>query len=117
MPTGKDTIILLADNITAQSGDVSVTENLNGRSGKSVKTGEVSSVTYRFTVSSAGLYQINVEYYPMQGKGSSIVRSFELDGKLPFEEVREVDFARRWQDKGSITQDANGNDVRPAQEE
>lgn len=114
---GKDVIVLSADQIAAQSGEVTIKDNLNGRAGKSIETGEVSSVTYRFTVSYAGFYKINVEYYPMEGKGSSIVRTFELDGALPFEEVREVDFVRRWRDQGSITQDANGNDVRPEQEE
>ena len=114
---GKDIIKLQINDIIAQSGDVTITENLNGRKGKCAQTGESASITYGFTVSNEGLYQISVDYYPTKGKGSTIVRSFEIDGKIPFEEVREVDFLRCWKDKENIAQDSNGNDIHPAQEE
>ena len=92
-------------------------ENLGGRPGASLLTGEEGYVTYRFAVASAGLYNIGLHYYPLEGKGSSMIRTFEVDGSVPFAELREIDFPRIWRDKEPIGQDSNGNDTRPAQEE
>lgn len=114
---GSESLRVTAQQLVRYSGDVTVRENLFGREGLSVETGESSTAEFRFSVAASGLYTLTVAYYPLEGKSSSIVRSFRLDGELPYEEVREVDFPRRWKDAGEITQDRNGNDIRPSQEE
>ena len=114
---GADDLLLGADALSAHSENVTTQENLGGRPGASLLTGEEGYVTYRFAVASAGLYNIGLHYYPLEGKGSSMIRTFEVDGSVPFAELREIDFPRIWRDKEPIGQDSNGNDTRPAQEE
>ena len=39
----------------------------------------------------------------------------KLNGELPFEQAEGLELPRIWADAGEITQDANGNDLKPAQ--
>ena len=105
---GADDLLLGADALSAHSENVTMQENLGGRPGASLLTGEEGYVTYRFAVASAGLYNIGLHYYPLEGKGSSMIRTFEVDGSVPFAELREIDFPRIWRDKEPIGQDSNG---------
>lgn len=68
-------------------------------------------------VGETGLYRIEVEYYPVEGKGSSIVRSLTVDGQLPFDNARSLAFTRVFCNDGPILTLENGNQARPAQVE
>lgn len=97
-------------------------ENYAGNPGISLLTPGTGAVEWTFTVPETGLYCMKVEYYPIAGKGSPIVRSVRLDGKLPFNEAMNVTFFRSWRDVvgkngETIQQDPNGNDLRPTQVE
>ena len=50
------------------------------------------SLNYRFDVKKAGLYKITVKYKQSEIPNSSVFRTFELDGKLPFAECKQVAF-------------------------
>lgn len=100
--------------------DIKVLENYNGSSGASLYTSENGEVEWTFDIKKSGLYSIKVEYYPIEGRSSSIQRSIYIDGKLPFEYARNVTFSRVWQDAAdedgvSIKFDRNGNHIRPEQ--
>ena len=114
-PQGAEEILLNAENVSA-SEDIEILGTFEGEE-KVVKTDEVGFVEYTFTVPKAGLYNMNVMYYPISGKGTRIARSLSIDGALPFEQAREIVFHRIWADSGKITQNKNGNDVVPAQVE
>lgn len=90
---------------------------IGGREEACVVTEGTGSVTYSFTVSEEGLYQMEMEYYPLEGKGSAIMRNILIDGQLPYDEAREVEFPRIWTNATAITQDSRGNDIRPTQVE
>lgn len=88
----------------------------NGRS--AVCTKEDGYVEYTFLVQEAGNYALNVEYYPMQGKGTAILRTLWLDGKIPYDELQEIKFRRIWvNENDTIKKDNVGNDIRPRQKE
>ena len=70
-----------------------------------LQTSESGYVEWEFNVKSSGLYYIKLDYLATSGKSSSVVRSIKLDGELPFEEARSVEFNRVWIDK----KDAQGN--------
>lgn len=70
-----------------------------GRSGKSVLTGESSLIELEVDVKKAGIYSLSVEYYPVSGKSSDIQRSIFIDGELPFKEFSIVSFPRVWESK------------------
>lgn len=94
---------------------VEIVNNFEGRTGESVKMDEEGFVEYKVQIPEDGFYNINIEYYPIKGKGSQILRTLEIDGKIPYEEARELGFSRIWTNESAISQDAAGNDVRPKQ--
>lgn len=102
--------------ISASDGDVTVLPSYEGVSDV-ILTGEQSSVTWTVSVPTEGYYQIQVNYYPYEGKSSSIERAVSINGEVPFEGANNVTFHRIWTNESEIQQDVNGNDIRPSQVE
>lgn len=96
-----------ADVIRAESGGVTGAE-LSARQ---------PQLTYTVSVSQPGAYRLGIAYCPLPGKNKDIVFSVRLDGALPFDEAASVSLSRIFRDAGEIQQDANGNDLRPSQQE
>ena len=74
-------------------------------------------VEWTFDVPTAGLYNLGLEYYPLEGKRASIQRSLQIDGEYPFIEARRVAFDRTWEDAHPPVRDNQGHDIRPSQRE
>lgn len=114
--TPGDTIVLDAAQYSDSSDSgMKRQENLDGRS--ALETTENGTVSWQVSVENEGFYQVSVDYYPVAGKGSSIIRNFYIDGALPFEEARNITFSRCFVNATDIRSDFNGNDVRPTQVE
>ena len=100
-------------------------KDFEGYVGESVLTAENGEITYGFTVENAGLYELSLDYYPVEGKNSEIQRSFFLDGGQPYNELGVIQFSRIWTtdvakeafDKGEThvmwRKDNQGNDMKP----
>ncbi|GGG18530.1 extracellular solute-binding protein [Paenibacillus aceti] len=88
-----------------------IVEGIPGLSGQAVETGEEGSLTWSFQVPQAGLYQIAVRYYQLEGKNADIDRELHIDGELPFNESKNVMFRRIWANEGEMQQDDRGNDL------
>ena len=73
-----------------------VLHDYDGMSGDVLLTGEEALTEWEFSVEETGWYDIRVEYYPYPGKDSEIQRAFFFDGKLPYNELSLVSFARIW---------------------
>jgi len=96
-----------------------------GMTGDSVLTSENSVIEYEIYIEEAGLYDISLLYYPVEGKSSEIQRSFFLNNKLPYRELALVQFTRIWQNtvakdvtaSGYVelvwAQDNQDNDLKP----
>ncbi len=83
-------------------------------------------VEWTFNVPQTGLYEIDLEYYPIVpqscdgciDKKGPIQRDLYLDGQLPFREATRIVFERVWKDAyWPPKRDNQGNDVRPPQVE
>ncbi|MCR5829272.1 MAG: extracellular solute-binding protein [Lachnospiraceae bacterium] len=102
-----------------------IRSNFEGYEGDSVLTGENGEITYSFSVAKAGLYELSLDYYPVEGKNSEIQRSFFLDGEQPYTELGIIQFSRIWttdvakdvfdSGKTHVTwkKDNQGNDMKP----
>ncbi|MCR4839181.1 MAG: extracellular solute-binding protein [Eubacterium sp.] len=102
-----------------------IRENFEGHTGKSILTSEIADITYKFSVAEAGLYELSLDYYPVEGKNSEIQRAFFLDGEQPYTELNIVQFTRIWTtnvakeafDSGlthvTWKKDNQGNDMKP----
>lgn len=103
---------------SVQEMNVEEYENYNGYDGTAIYTEESGLIEYEFTVEETGLYEISIDYYPVEGKNASIQRSFFLDGELPYKEMSLVEFSRVWVNKTNTwTVDNQGNDLKPTQVE
>ena len=96
-------------------------------SGSSILTGEASLIEFNVEIHEAGLYEILIEYYPIEGRSSAIQRSFFINGELPFRELALIELPRIWQNRHVVEQagaefiawdkDNQGNDLRPRMSE
>jgi ABC-type glycerol-3-phosphate transport system substrate-binding protein len=99
--------------------------DFEGVEGDSVYTAEDSIIEYEIYITEAGMYDISLLYYPVEGKSSEIQRSFFVNGVLPYRELAVIQFTRIWQNSvaneasgtGYIplewAQDNQGNDLKP----
>lgn len=75
-------------------------------------------VEWEFEVPEEGLYEIEINYYPLPGKGSEIEREISINGEIPYSDLETMTFKRIYQNKSDqFEKDANGNHLRPAQTE
>lgn len=115
LPT--ETIKIKLENFKSDNEEVEIQNDFNGRSGKTIITQDNGYVEWAFNVATAGLYSIYLDYYPVEGKSSSIERRLLLDGEQPFDESMSFLFSRVWTNANSIKQDNRGNDITPTQKE
>lgn len=80
-------------------------------------TPETGSVEWDLEVAEAGFYNIEIEYYPIEGRRIAGERSLWINGELPFSEAEYLVFPRLWGDQGEIKKDHLGNEIRPPQVE
>lgn len=117
-----ETVIEAADYKSASMSGIEVLENYENMAGKSLYTAESGYVEWEVEVKKSGFYSMKLDYYPIEGRSSSIQRGIYIDGELPFEDVRCIQFDRVWKDvvdeNGvAIKTDRNGNHIRPEQVE
>lgn len=84
--------------------------------------GEEGKVTWSITAPSEGMYEIEIDYYPVEGKATSIERALYIDGKIPFSRARSLTMTKVWVDEypaewGIFKEDINGNQLRPSKGE
>ena len=109
-------IHISAVSYSSFEGDITVLNSFQGEVNV-LQTEAESSVTWEFQVDEEGFYNIRVNYYPIEGKSSSIEREVQINGEVPFEGAQSGVFNRFWGNENDIIQDINGNDIRPSQVE
>jgi len=110
-------IIIEGGDYSAAEGDNVVLTSYEGVEGNMLQTAEKGYAEWQFYVEEAGLYNIEITYYPVEGRRSSIERQLLINGEIPFNEARLISFTRMFADKTDIRQDNQGNDIRPSQVE
>jgi len=80
---------------------------------------ESGNVTFSVEVAQAGLYQMNIEYYTILGRGASIHRGIMINGEYQYFEAEKVVINRFWRDEFNVDdRRVDGiNDLRPKQVE
>lgn len=91
-----------------------VVAELGGR-GPVLVTAEEGFVEWEVDVAEAGLYSIEIEYYPVPGRGTAIERELRINGERPFQGAETLVFSRVWTDEGPFLKDTRGNEIRPRQ--
>jgi ABC-type glycerol-3-phosphate transport system substrate-binding protein len=96
---------------------VSVLDGFAGED-RALRTGERGFVEYTVRCETAGLYNLYMEYYPLESRGINIERGLKINGEVPFLGAERLVFYRVWGDApGGRRFDNQGNEVRPSQVE
>ncbi|MBB6673571.1 extracellular solute-binding protein [Cohnella nanjingensis] len=114
----RELIVEASDYAKIEGDGFEKLDQFEGTSGSSLITGEKGRVDWNVEVPETGYYNIAVQYYPVQGKSSSIERMLLIDGDVPFEEANYLQFDRIWANElQQVKRDNRGNDLRPQQSE
>lgn len=109
-------VIEAVDYVRTQEMQVTEYKDYEGEDGISVYTDKSGLIEYEVTIETAGLYDMSIRYYPVKGNGSSIKRSFFIDGELPYAELKSIEFKRVWKNENNEwSKDNQGNDMTPEQ--
>lgn len=111
-----ETITIRASNYSIIEGDQEVLDMYEGVSNP-LLTLESGSATWHVNVKNQGFYNLKVNYFPYEGKSSSVERVLYLNGEVPFDGANNIVFHRLWSSGGDVKVDIHGNDIRPSQVE
>ncbi|MCL2808455.1 MAG: extracellular solute-binding protein [Treponema sp.] len=103
-----------AEGVSVIENHVSRLEN-NFITPRVLLTEERSFVEYTVNIQTAGMYAVQMEYFPVQARGIPIERSFFVNGEVPFLGADRLSFPRVWGDAGAVGRDNQDNDIRPRQ--
>ncbi|MDR0273029.1 MAG: extracellular solute-binding protein [Clostridiales bacterium] len=121
------------DILNPSGGENFSTETFEGR--EVLRSEESSYVEFAVNVPSAGLYTMQIEYFPVSARGIDITRELRINGEIPFIGAELITLRRVWgsdPDNGGMTefvpatsarpatyirQDSRGNQIRPRQVE
>lgn len=112
----REIVVEAADYSLVEGSGFEKLSDYKGMAGSSLLTGESGKAEWTVQVDEAGLYNVAMMYYPIEGKSSAIERVFYIDGQRPFREAAFLQFDRIWDDQADqLVQDNQGNDLRPRQ--
>ncbi len=101
--------------------DAKQTNEKYGKEKPSILLPSEGTVTFKITVPSSGFYTIDMEYYAVEAKATSIERMLYIDGQIPFSEARYLEMTKTWVDllneEGGFDVDITGNDIRPGKDQ
>ncbi|MDR1686991.1 MAG: extracellular solute-binding protein [Clostridiales bacterium] len=115
IPSGAEDIFIDIFSYTASDG-AEVLNNFEGEE-KVLLTSDRGFVEYSVSVPSEGMYNIYLEYFPVESRGVDIERAVVINGEVPFFGAETVRFERIWGDGGEVREDNQGNELRPTQVE
>ncbi len=104
-------VLIPGGSYTRGSTEVTTAKGIGGHTGACALTGESGSVEWTVDVPATGLYSIEVAYYPVAGRGSSIERDLLVNGARPFDDAGYLLFPRVWADSMPIRKDIDGNEI------
>ncbi|MDE5855338.1 MAG: extracellular solute-binding protein [Ruminococcus sp.] len=109
----KGTDYISAENGVFSKGSYGSSDNIKDN----VLIWESSSgeVTYRTDVLEAGIYCLDVNYFPIESSSRQIELDMKIDGITPYDTASRIILNRVWINETDIYTDSRGNQVRPSQ--
>lgn len=106
----------------APDGELSVMPELDfgtyeGVSDVLIWRNDLGEVTYSFDVAEAGMYNLEINYFPITSKNTTTEIGVMLDGKFPFATASRILLDKYWCDGKGFTLDSRDNQMLPEQVE
>lgn len=108
-------IVIPAVAFRAAANRFQILTNYEGYDGRVLWTDERGYIEWEVDVPQAGLYNLEITYYPAEGRGTTIEREIQINGESLFEGADYLRFHRIFGDAGPSLFDAVGNEIRPRQ--
>ena len=85
-----------------------------------------TTITWNFTIKEEGMYNIELEYFPIVGRHSAAERKLMIDNEYPFKETRYITLSNVWRfyylnddrydaNLSPFFVDMSGNEIRPSE--
>jgi len=110
-----DTVIVPLDDFSDIDMQYEVLDSFEGYTGTVLITDEEGFIEWEVNVPEEGLYNVSIEYFPIEGRGSAIEREIWINGEMPFRGANHILLSRVWADATGIIRDNRDNDIRPRQ--
>lgn len=110
-PRAEDVIDIDLSTVTVEEMD-----DFSDINGELQTTGR-GSIEFAFEVSESAMYELEIEYYQLEGSGTAIERSIMINGEVPFDEADRVLFNRIYKDKDQDYKSETANQSFPSQVE
>ncbi|BBI35636.1 extracellular solute-binding protein [Cohnella abietis] len=110
---------LQAIEYTAASEDIQLTIRQDEHKGSVIDwTNANGWIEWVIDVPQDGLYELHMDYYPLDGSFSNIVRGVQIDESFPYQEAQFIALERLWKDSQyPYERNKLGNEIRPVQQE
>ncbi|NMA99975.1 MAG: hypothetical protein GX971_00430, partial [Firmicutes bacterium] len=82
---------------SSNNANATVLSELDGKK-DILSTGSEGYVEWEFSVQKAGLYNIEISYYPLRGKGNTIERRMYINGEVPYDDLNSITLHRTYTD-------------------
>ncbi len=93
------------------------TKSLEGKDNVLYISNDNESVSWEIEVETAGYYQFNTLYLPVDGNGLAVTRGILIDGEYLYDELVNIKLVRHWVDSEKPRVNNLGDEVRPSQKE
>lgn len=81
-----------------------------------ILTDESGKLNFEFSVPESGYYNLEMTYFPIEGKSSRIERRLLINDVMPIRAASRITFERVWKnERDTFLKDRNGNDIIPRQ--
>ena len=77
----------------------------------------INVLSWGFSIKTAGLYNVELDYYMTSDMNDDAVRMLYVDNKVPFYEANNLTFRPMWRENGKPRVNSLGDDVWPPQEQ
>ncbi len=92
-------------------------EDYEGEADCFVWTDNNGTVSFNFTVPETGIYNLELYYYTISGKSTTVDVGLLIDGEYPFTACNDISLDRYWEDATAIRKDKRDNELKPTQRE
>lgn len=113
----REIIVRAAEYKRSTDAKLEILTNFEGARNNVLKWDDSGLVEWEVEIPEAGLYNMALRYFPIEGKSSGVERELLINGQRPFYEARNITFSRVWKDRNEIARDNQDNDIRPGQVE
>ena len=117
VPAATEAIELDLSSVTEGETEEETDQPVFELDGEELHTFSGGRIDIPFSVSDTAMYELEVEYLPLEGTGTAIERRIEIDGEVPFDEASVVLFRRIYQDANRDYKDIEENQYFPSQVE